>query len=281
MKNLSKEELDVNQLRSKLPYNPNKKYQVMGILNLTPDSFYDGSELSENNIIQKFNKVAVSDIVDIGAESSRPGAKPIDEKEEIYRISKFLNLNINHKCLSIDSYKKNVIEFCLKSGFNMINDISGGGKKFENIDIAAKYNVPIILMHMKGTPVNMQKNINYSNIIEDICNYFELRIKYIEKIGFDLNNVILDPGIGFGKSFNHNYEIIKNINKFKKFNCRVLVGLSRKSMLNFNNNKPVDRMYKSISMQAICVNNGANIIRTHDPLETIDSLQPVLELEKY
>ena len=163
----------------------------------------------------------------------------------------------------------------------MINDISGGGKKFENIDIAAKYNVPIVLMHMKGTPVNMQKKINYDNIIEDICKFFELRIRYIKKIGFDLNNVILDPGIGFGKSFNHNYEIIKNINKFKKFNCRVLVGLSRKSMLNFNNNKPVDRLYKSISMQAICVNNGANIIRTHDPLETIDSLQPVLELGKH
>ena len=253
----------------------------MGILNLTPDSFYDGSKLSKNNIIQKFNKVSKSDIIDIGAESSRPGAKSLTEIEEMNRISKFLNLNINHKCLSIDSYKKNVIEFCLKNGFNMINDISGGGNKFENIDIAAKYNVPIVIMHMKGTPINMQDNINYKNIIKDICNFFESRIKYVKKIGFNLNKVILDPGIGFGKTFNHNYEIIKNINKFKKFNCRVLVGLSRKSMLNFNNNEPVDRLYKSISMQAICINNGANIIRTHDPIETIDSLQPVLELEKY
>jgi len=253
----------------------------MGILNLTTDSFYDGSELSENNIIQKFNKVSQSDIVDIGAESSRPGAKPLPEKEELDRISKFLNLNITHNCLSIDSYKKNVIEFCLKNGFNMINDISGGGDKFENIDIAAKYDVPIVIMHMNGTPIDMQNNINYNDIIDDICKFFELRIKYIEKTGFDLNNVILDPGIGFGKSFNHNYEIIKNINKFKKFNCRVLVGLSRKSMLNFNNNEPVDRLYKTISMQAICINNGVDIIRTHDPMETIDSLQPVLELEKY
>jgi len=253
----------------------------MGILNLTPDSFYDGSELSDHNIIQKFNKVSVSDIIDVGAESSRPGAMSLSEKEEINRISKFLNLGINHNCLSIDSYKSNVIEFCLKNGFNMINDISGGGDKFENIDIAAKYDVPIVIMHMNGTPIDMQNNINYNDIIGDICKFFESRIKYIEKIGFDLNNVILDPGIGFGKSFNHNYEIIKNINKFKKFNCRVLVGLSRKSMLNFNNNEPVDRLYKSISMQAICVNNGVDIIRTHDPIVTIDSLQPVLELEKY
>ena len=253
----------------------------MGILNLTPDSFYDGSELSDHNIIQKFNKVSVSDIIDVGAESSRPGAMSLSEKEEINRISKFLNLGISHNCLSIDSYKSNVIEFCLKNGFNMINDISGGGNKFKNIDIAAKYNVPIVLMHMKGNPSNMQDHLNYNNLIDDICRFFELRINYINKLGFNLSNVILDPGIGFGKSFNHNYEIIKNINKFKKFNCKILIGISRKSMLNFNKNKPIDRLYKSVSMQAICINNGADIIRTHDPIETIDSLEPVLELEKY
>ena len=253
----------------------------MGILNLTPDSFYDGLKLSDSNINKKFNKVSLSDIVDIGAESSRPGAKPLSEKEELKRITRFLNLNITHKCLSIDSYKPNVIEFCLKNGFNMINDISGGGKEYNNIDIAGNYDVPIVLMHMQGTPANMQKDPIYPNLISDICHFFELRLEYISKIGFDLNKVILDPGIGFGKSFIHNYEIIKNINKFKKFNCKILIGLSRKFMLNFNNNKPSDRLYKSLTMQAICVNNGADIIRTHDPLETIDSLEPVMELKKY
>ena len=127
----------------------------------------------------------------------------------------------------------------------------------------------------------MQNNPSYNNLIDEIYNFFELRLEHIIKIGFDLNKVILDPGIGFGKSFNDNYEIIKNINKFKKFNCKILIGLSRKSMLNFNNNKTSDRLYKSLTMQAICVNSGVDIVRTHDPVETIDSLEPVLELKTY
>lgn len=253
----------------------------MGILNITPDSFYDGGNLNSLNIKKKFNKVVSSDIIDIGAESTRPGAEPLTEKIELERIENFLNLNLNHNFFSIDSYKPRVIEFCLKNGFNMINDISGGGDNFINIDIACKYNVPIVLMHMKGNPANMQIKPKYNNLIDEISCFFETRLNYISKIGMSMKKIILDPGIGFGKTFNDNYEIIKKINNFKKFNCRILIGLSRKSMLNFNGNSPHQRLYKSLSMQAVSVLNGADIIRTHDPVETRDSLEPILELKKY
>ena len=161
----------------------------------------------------------------------------------------------------------------------MINDISGGGNNFENIDLSKEYDVPIVIMHMQGNHLGRQQNPNYKNLIDEISMFFDLRLNYASKIGLNLDKIILDPGIGFGKSFNNNYEIIKNINEFKKFNCKILIGLSRKSMLNFNNNLPKDRLYKSLTMQAISVLNGANIIRTHDPVETRDSLEPVLKLK--
>ena len=140
----------------------------------------------------------------------------------------------------------------------MINDISGGGKNFENIDLSKEYDVPIVIMHMQGNPLGMQQNPNYKNLIDEISMFFDLRLNYASKIGLNLDKIILDPGIGFGKSFNNNYEIIKNINEFKKFNCKILIGLSRKSMLNFNNNLPKDRLYKSLTMQAISVLNDLN-----------------------
>ena len=257
----------------------NNSCEIMGVLNITPDSFYDGKYLSKSYLQKKFQNLESSDIIDIGAESTRPGAKPLPEKEELRRVEEFISLNLTHKKLSIDSYKSKVIEYCLINGFNMINDISGGGKNFENIDLSKEYDVPIVIMHMQGNPLGMQQNPNYKNLIDEISMFFDLRLNYASKIGLNLDKIILDPGIGFGKSFNNNYEIIKNINEFKKFNCKILIGLSRKSMLNFNDNLPKDRLYKSLTMQAISVLNGANIIRTHDPVETRDSLEPVLKLK--
>ena len=128
----------------------------MGILNLTPDSFYDGHiDLIKKDLKVKVEDISKADIIDIGAESSRPGAKMITVAEEINRLNNFIKLDLQHKCVSIDSYKPEVIEYCLGKGFNMINDISGGGEEFENINLAKKYNVPICIMHMKGKPQNM------------------------------------------------------------------------------------------------------------------------------
>ena len=145
----------------------NNSCEIMGVLNITPDSFYDGKYLSKYSLQKKFQNLESSDIIDIGAESTRPGAKPLPEKEELRRVEEFISLNLTHKKLSIDSYKSKVIEYCLINGFNMINDISGGGKNFENIDLSKEYDVPIVIMHMQGNPLGMQQNPNYKNLIDD------------------------------------------------------------------------------------------------------------------
>ena len=252
----------------------------MGILNLTPDSFYDGNKIfSSKKFLETYEKISNADIIDIGAESSRPGSDSISEKEEIKRLQSFFKLSKKHKYLSIDSYKPEVIKYCLDRNFNMINDISGGGKHFINIDIAKDYDVPICLMHMQGIPKNMQNNPSYENIISDIKFFFTERLNYALKIGLNENNIILDPGLGFGKSIEDNLKIISNIGAFKSLGFKLLIGLSRKSFLKYNNNLPADRMLSSIAMQAVCVNNGADIIRTHDVDETISSLHVVNKLD--
>ena len=252
----------------------------MGILNLTPDSFYDGnSNLSQEYYKNKIHEIQNADIIDVGAESSRPGSKAIPIDEEIKRLDIYFNNKCKNKYLSIDSYKPKVIEYCLKRGFNMINDISGGGNNLINIDIARDYNVPICIMHMQGIPKNMQDNPKYNNIIDDIMFFFEKRINYSIKIGLKLDNLILDPGIGFGKTTEDNYNIISNVYKFKKFGCKLLVGLSRKSFLQVSNDRPKDRLFSSIAMQSICVYKGVDIIRTHDVNEMIQSINVVSRLK--
>ena len=252
----------------------------MGILNLTPDSFYDGNKsLSPDFFLKRYNKISNANIIDIGAESSRPGSESISEKEEIKRLRFFFKFSNKDKYLSIDSYKPEVIKYCLDRNFSMINDISGGGEKFINIDIAKDYDVPICLMHMQGIPKSMQNNPSYENIINDIRIFFTKRIEYALKIGLKENNIILDPGLGFGKSTEDNFKIISNIEVFKSLGFKLLIGLSRKSFLKYNNNSPSDRMLSSIAMQAICVNKGADIIRTHDVDETISSLNVLNNLD--
>ena len=255
---------------------------IMGILNLSPDSFYDGERVQTVEYLK--NKIKLldnADIIDIGAESSRPGSKPISNDIEIKRLDKFFDLQISKKYLSIDSYKPKVIKYCLDNGVNMINDISGGGNHYENIEIAKEYNVPICIMHMQKTPLNMQDSPKYNNLIDDIMLFFDKRINYSIKINYDIDNLILDPGIGFGKTIDDNDSIIGNICRFKQFGCKILIGLSRKSFLQFNSDNPIDRLYASISMQAISVYNGANIIRTHDVDKTIDSLNVIDRMKKH
>ena len=247
---------------------------TMGILNLTPDSFYDGNKNSSFDYFSKqYELVEKADIIDIGAESSRPGSKPITANREIERLKVLNDLNIDDKFLSIDSYKPSVLKYCLKNNFNMINDITGGGRNYANIDIASIYNVPICIMHMQGNPQNMQDSPKYDNLIDELICFFESRINYCIKIGFDLNKLVIDPGIGFGKTIQDNFNIIFNLHKFKRLGCKILIGLSRKSFLRINNDEPKERLIPSISMQAISILNGANIIRTHDVKETKESIQ--------
>ena len=238
---------------------------IMGILNVTPDSFYDGGNfLNKQNLKNKFDILNKSDIIDIGAESSRPGALAIDETIEIERISSTISfLDKKNKYYSIDTYKPNVAKFAIKNGFNMVNDITGGANP-EMLEIVSEAKIPIVLMHMKGSPQNMQNNPKYNNIINDLLSFFESRIDSCLKYGIDKKQIIIDPGIGFGKTVNDNDTIVRCLDKFKIFNNPILVGLSRKSFLSIDNDKPIDRLESSLAVASIAINNGADIIRVHD-----------------
>jgi len=248
----------------------------MGILNLTPDSFYDGNiHISKEFINSKIKSYKNADIIDIGAESSRPYSKKISIIEEIKRLDVFIENNPkSNRLLSIDSYKYEVIKYALENNFNIINDISGGGENNKNIALASDFNVPIIIMHMQGIPETMQINPKYNNIVDDIIDYFEKKI-YIMKNEFNLsdNQIILDPGIGFGKTIADNYKLINNISRFKKIGFPLLIGLSRKSFLSLGNDSPKDRLAQSLILQSISLYNGADCIRTHDVEETYKFLE--------
>ena len=248
----------------------NSKTLIMGILNITPDSFYDGNKYFDSDLSKKISELDRCDIIDIGAESSRPGAKSIDEEDEKNRISKAFKFLINtSKYYSVDTCKPNVASFCIKNGFNMINDITGGANR-DMFDIASNYKVPIILMHMQGNPINMQEKPRYNSIIDELKLFFEKRINMAIKHGVNPKNIIIDPGIGFGKTVNQNNQIINNIFKFNAFGCPILIGLSRKSFLTYKSNEPKDRLESSLAVSAIAINNGANIIRTHDIKKSIE-----------
>ena len=251
-----------------LNLNKNKTF-VMGILNLTPDSFYDGGKnLTKNNILSSLSSLSNADIIDVGAESSKPFSNPITISEELRRLEILNDIDLNDNFLSIDTYKPEVIKYAIKNGYSMINDISGGGVDNSNIILAAEYNVPIVLMHMKGNPANMQNSPRYTNVVDEIKYFFEQKINFVEKEGINKDNIILDPGLGFGKTALHNYEIILNLKDLKKIGYKILIGASRKSFLS-NEDSSKDRIYPSIGIASISIINGADIVRVHDVNETI------------
>ncbi len=256
--------------------NSHSRTLIMGILNVTPDSFYDGGNfLNKENLKNKFDILNKSDIIDIGAESSRPGALSVDEYTEIDRISStFSFLGKKGKYYSIDTYKPNVAKFAIKNGFNMVNDITGGANP-KMLEIVSKAKVPIILMHMQGNPQNMQNNPKYNNIIDDLLSFFESRIDSCLKYGIDKKQIIIDPGIGFGKTTSDNDAIIRCLDKFKIFDNPILVGLSRKSFLSVKNDNPSDRLETSLAIASIAINNGADIIRVHDINQSISTFSIV------
>ena len=247
----------------------------MGILNLTPDSFYDGnSKIDTTFLNDKLEAFKHADIIDVGAESTRPFSDAISIDEEINRLSIFMDIKDNiNKTLSIDSYKPEVIKYALDRGFHIINDISGGGEHNTNIKLASEYNVPIIIMHMQGNPKTMQLAPKYDNVIDDIISFFENKID-VMKNEFQLKDeqIIIDPGIGFGKTKEDNCLVLDNVGKFKELGFTVLIGLSRKSFLAIDDDKPKDRKLASLAAQSIAISNGADCIRTHDVEETYKAL---------
>jgi dihydropteroate synthase len=263
-------------------FNINQKTILMGILNITPDSFSDGGKFFSK---EKAIKQAISlekqgaDIIDIGGESTRPGSNKISEKEEINRIIPVIEeiikkINIP---ISVDTYKSKVAKKAIDIGVSMINDITALRGDKTLVNIIRDYDIPICLMHMKGQPKNMQINPNYENITNEIYTFLKQRTEYAIKNKIKKNKIIIDPGLGFGKRTGHGIEdhceILRNLKKLKLLNYPIMIGASRKTFIGnisgYNKKLPINqRLEGSLAAACIAAINGANIIRAHDIKET-------------
>jgi len=250
---------------------------LMGVLNMTPDSFSDGGEFNTiNTALNQAREMIASgaDILDIGGQSTRPGAKKISLAEELRRvipIIKELRTDINTP-ISIDTTRAEVAKEALKVGADIINDISGGTFEPEILSIAAKYDVPIILMHIRGNPENMQTMIDYEDVIQEIRIFLEQQIERAIAVGVKKEKIIIDPGIGFAKNYEQNIEIFRRLGEFKDLRCPILVGPSRKSFIGriLNQPDPKARVWGTAAACCAAIFTGADILRIHDVQEMRD-----------
>ncbi|MGH1375924.1 MAG: dihydropteroate synthase [Alphaproteobacteria bacterium] len=247
---------------------------IMGIVNVTPDSFSDGGlYMGAQNAID--HGVCLIEqgahILDIGGESTRPNAETVTVEEEIARVIPVIEgLSSKVKYISIDTRNAKTVKAAIKVGANIINDVSGLTHDVDMSDIVAQSGLPVCIMHMQGTPQTMQNAPRYDNVIDEIMAFFEERLEFCQKHGIDIHNVIFDPGIGFGKTLDHNLSILKNIHKFKSFGCPVLLGASRKSFIqDISGKTPADnRIAGSISAALYGLMNDIEIFRVHDVMQT-------------
>tara|TARA_X000000368_G_scaffold209538_1_gene165483 strand:- start:173 stop:1024 length:852 start_codon:yes stop_codon:yes gene_type:complete len=255
-----------------------KQSLIMGILNVTPDSFSDGGKYFKKNTAIDHALEMVkngADIIDIGGESTRPFSEPVSLDEEISRVIPVIE-GIREKsdvCISIDTTKSIVASESLHVGASIVNDVSAMEVDPLMADVAIKFDCPLIIMHMKGTPMNMQNNPKYESLISDIKDYLIERIDFAISKGVNSKKIIIDPGIGFGKTLENNFEIINNLNHFVKLNFPVLMGASRKSFIGISLNLPEnDRLEGSLAANVIGLQQGAKIFRVHDVAETNKAL---------
>ncbi len=254
---------------------------VMGILNVTPDSFYDGGKYNnQSTILKRATQILEegAEIIDLGAYSTRPGAKNISAKEEYERMAPAVEILREHfpnTVLSIDTFRAEVAQkIVTEFGDCIINDISGGTMDKEMFSTVAQLQVPYIMMHIQGTPQTMQQNPKYDNLIEDICDFFTERIAQLKNLGVE--DIIIDPGFGFGKTIEHNYEIVAKLEAFQRFNMPILAGLSRKSMIyKFIGGSPETSLNGTSILNTMCLERGANILRVHDVKQAVESIQLV------
>ena len=261
---------------------------VMGILNVTPDSFFDGSRQQNESEIRKRIETMISEgagIIDVGGYSSRPGAVEITAEEEWSRLEPALNILMKDYTAmpaSIDTFRADLAKRAvIDCGVSMINDISGGamdGKMFETV---AELNVPYVLMHMQGTPQTMHQCTDYERFPEDVMLYFAEKLQDLRRLG--VNDVILDPGFGFSKTLEQNYELMRNLNQFSLFfDCPLMVGVSRKSMIyNLLNCIAKDSLNGTAVLNTYALLNGADILRVHDVKEAVEVVRLVEKLKKY
>lgn len=259
---------------------------VMGILNVTPDSFYSGSrkpDLKDGLDAAKSMIDDGADIIDIGGESTRPGSLSVEAGEEIKRIVPLIEgiRKFSDTAISVDTRKAEVAEAAIKAGADIVNDVSGLKDDSRLGFIASQYDVPIVLMHMRGTPENMQKNPHYTDAVEEIVNELEVCIGRAKSFAIPAQNIIIDPGIGFGKRLEDNLLILKHIQRFKDLGYPVLIGLSRKSFIGAVTGADVDsRLAGSIAANMYSVLKGAEILRVHDVKETIWMLDILSAIEE-
>ena len=251
---------------------------IMGVLNITPDSFSDGGKHLKTDAAIKQAQLMVSqgaDIIDIGGESTRPGAQAVSDDDELNRVIPVIEAlsGVIDTPISIDTSKPEVMVQAVNAGASLINDVSAL-QTDGAVQMAASLSVDVCLMHMQGSPRTMQNNPVYADVIDDIKHFFTQRIEACINAGINEDKILLDPGFGFGKTLEHNLEILKRLAEFKGFGLPVLAGISRKSMIGtlLNNRNVEGRVVGSVTAAIIAVQNGADIVRVHDVLETKDAL---------
>ena len=257
---------------------------IMGILNVTPDSFYDGGFYdNEKKVLSQVKKMIDQGarIIDVGGYSSRPGADDITanlELERVLPIVKLIKENFPEVLISIDTFRSEVAKQCVKNGADIVNDISGGSLDSKMFEIVADLGVPYIMMHMRGNPSNMMNKTDYENVINEIEEYFKQKIELAESLG--INDIIIDPGFGFSKTTKQNFDILNNLNFLNKLDRPLLIGVSRKSMIYKTLGiSPIDSLNGSTVLHTISLLNGAKIIRTHDVKEARECIRLVNELK--
>ncbi len=250
----------------------------MGILNVTPDSFYDGGKYKdEKSILAKVEKMLIegATFIDVGAYSSRPGADAISPKEELERILPIVELLVTEFpqiIISIDTFRSSVAQSCLEAGAIMINDISAGKLDPQMLATIAKFKAPYIMMHLRGTPQTMQKKTDYEDLLKDILLFFSERIAAARALG--LHDLIVDPGFGFAKTTEQNYELLQNLDLLQTLKLPILVGLSRKSMIQkVLDCKPQDALNGTTALNMLALTKGASILRVHDVKEALECIK--------
>ncbi len=257
--------------------------QVMGVVNVTPDSFSDGGSLYANDALSvaaAVDRAAImvqegASIIDVGGESTRPGADAVSVDEELSRVVPVIEALRSRfdVAVSIDTSTPQVITCAAQAGTGLINDVRALQSEGA-LQAAADTELPICLMHIQGEPKTMQQEPYYDDLFADIGSYFEQRIQACQAVGIDRDKLILDPGFGFGKTLQHNLQLLQSMQRLQNFNLPVLVGMSRKSMIGNVLNKPVDgRLYGGLAVAVLALERGAAIVRTHDVGATVDALK--------
>ena len=259
--------------------------KIMGILNVTPDSFYDGGVHNSDKKILKHVEKMLNDgaaLIDIGAYSSRPNGINVDENEELNRVVPALELVNNtfpNTIISIDTFRSKVAEACLNSGASIINDISAGEMDKKMMKIVGKYKVPYIMMHMKGNPQNMISRTNYDDMLKEIIKYFSKKIN--QALSYKINDMIIDPGFGFAKDLRQNYNLLSNMDVLKILDKPIMVGISRKSMIYKSlKTSAKESLNGTTVLNTVSLIKGASILRVHDVKEASECIKLISELNK-